>query len=308
MKNIKLDIVVPVLNEESNIEILYKKIVSLNLELDFNIIFVDDGSTDSTLKVIKKLNSIDNKVKVISFSRNFGHQIALSAGIDHSNSDILIMLDADLQHPPEEINTMIKKYTEGFDVVQMIKENQGKRNIFYKLFSYIFYEFFKKTAGVKLSNNVSDFRLISKKVTNEIKKLNEKERFLRGIVQWVGFKYTEIQYKVGERYSGTPKYNLLQLFKLASFGIFGFSTFPLKLSLYSGLIISLFSIFYVIYLIIAKLLNPENYPSGFTSIMVMIIFVGGIQLFFLGSIGMYISKIFDQVKDRPIYIIKEKIL
>ena len=307
MDHSNLSIVVPVYNEEKNIEILYNKIKSLNLKLDFNILFVDDGSTDSTLEVIKKLNSKNNEVKAISFSRNFGHQIALSAGIDFSNCDALIMLDSDLQHPPEEIDKMLKKYDEGYDVVQMVKKNQGKRNIFYKFFSYLFYEFFRKTAGIKLSNNVSDFRLISKKVIDEIKKLNEKERFLRGIVQWVGFKYTEIEYKVGERYSGVSKYNFFELFKLASFGIFGFSTFPLKLSLYSGLIISLLSFLYVLYLIVTKLIYPEGYPSGFTSIMVMIVFIGGIQLFFLGSIGMYISKIFDQVKNRPIYIIKEKI-
>ena len=212
-----------------------------------------------------------------------------------------------MQHPPENILKMIKKYEEGYDVVQLVKSNQGKRNFIQKIFSYFFYMIFRKISGVPLSNNVSDFRLISEKVISQIKKFEEKERFVRGIVQWVGFKYTEIKYNVEDRKYGKSKYNIFALSKLASFGLFGFSSFPLKLSFYLGLIIASFSFLFGIYAIFIRLMNPENVTVGYTDIIVMITFIGGIQLIFLGVLGSYISKVFEQVKNRPIYIINEKI-
>ena len=202
---------------------------------------------------------------------------------------------------------MIKKYEEGYDVVQLVKADQGRRNFFQKIFSYIFYILFRRISGVKISNNVSDFRLISKKVILEIKKFNEKERFLRGIVQWVGFKYIELTYDVGRRNFGKSKYNFFQLIKLASFGVFGYSSFPLKLSLYIGTIISSLSFLYGFYAILNKIYLPDKQPIGYTDIIVMITFLGGVQLIFLGVIGLYLSKVFEQVKNRPIYIINEKI-
>ena len=303
----KLSIIIPILNEERNIPILIKRIKNLKLKYEYDITFINDGSTDNSWNIIKQLNNKENTIKGISFSRNFGHQIALTAGVDNSHSDILIMMDGDLQHPPEYIPHMIKKYEEGYDVVQMIKKSQGKRNLLQKLSSFMFYKIFRKISGVKISSHISDYRLISKKVISQIKKFNEKERFIRGIVNWVGFKYTEIEYKVEERKYGYSKYNIFELTKLASFGVFGFSSFPLRMSFYCGLFFSFFSFLFAIYTIVVRLMTPEKVPLGYTDIIVMITFIGGIQLIFLGVLGLYISKVFEQVKDRPIYIINEKI-
>ena len=300
-------LIVPINNEEENIPLLVKRLNKLNINYNYEILFVDDGSVDASWSVIKKLNLINNKIKGISFSRNFGHQIALSAGIDNCNGEFAIMMDGDLQHPPEHIPRMIELYESGQDVVQMVKENQGKRGLIQKISSYFFYTIFKKISGVKISNNVSDFRLISKKVINEIKKFNEKERFVRGIVNWVGFNYVEVRYKVENRRYGKSKYNIFALTRLSSFGVFGFSSFPLNISFYLGILFSLLSFMFGIYAIIFRLISPEFVPVGYTDIIVMITFIGGIQFIFLGILGSYISKIFDQVKNRPTYVVNEKI-
>ena len=188
----------------------------------------------------------------------------------------------------------------------MVKKTQGKRNIFIKTYTFLFYYLFRKFSNINLSNNVSDFRLISSKVNKQLKNFKEKERFIRALVQWVGFKYTEIYYIPSERIYGVSKYNFFKLIKLASFGIFSFSTIPLKLSLYFGLSLSLLSFIYGIFAVFKKILSPEMVPVGYTDLIVFITFIGGIQLIFLGLIGLYISKIFDQVRDRPLYIINEK--
>ncbi len=302
----KINFVIPVLDEEKNIIKFVDSIKSLKLNYKIEIIFIDDGSKDKTLEKIKSVAIHDKEIKFISFSKNFGHQIALSAGLDHSNGDLIIMLDGDFQHPIDKIPAMINKYENGYDVVQMVKKTQGKRNIFIKGYTFIFYFLFRKFSNIKLSNNVSDFRLISSKVNNQLKKLKEKERFLRGLVQWIGFKYTEINYMPSERKYGVSKYNFFKLLKLASFGIFAFTTIPLKLSLYFGIFLSFLSFIYGIYAVIKKLISPSVVPVGYTDLIVFITFIGGIQLIFLGLIGLYISKIFDQVRDRPLYIIDEK--
>ena len=304
----KFSVIIPIKDEKENIPIISQKIKKLKFKYNYEIIFVDDGSTDESWDVIKNLNKKDKKIKGLSFSKNFGHQMALTAGIDYCNSDFLIMMDGDLQHPPEYINKMIKEYEKGYDIVQMVKKNQGSRSLIQKISSSIFYYFFSKISNVKISNNVSDFRLISSKVINQLKNLKEKERFLRGLVNWVGFNYKELTYEVEKRKYGVSKYNLFALSKLASFGIFGFSTFPLKVSLYLGYIFAILSFCYGLFAIIKRFVSPENIPVGYTDLIVFITFIGGLILIFLGIIGAYISKIFEEVKNRPIYIIDDKLL
>ncbi|MAV82970.1 MAG: glycosyltransferase [Pelagibacteraceae bacterium] len=303
----KINIVIPVHNEQENIKIIFEKINDLNIKnYNLEFIFVDDGSNDNSLVIIKELANKFKSIKYISFSRNFGHQIALTSGLENATGDAIIMMDADMQHPVQEIPKMIQKFEMQYDIVQMVKSNQGKRNYLIKLFSYIFYSLFRKFSEINLSNNVSDFRLITNKVNIELKKIKDKERFIRGLVQWVGFKYTELEYQPNERKFGKSKYNFLKLIKLASFGIFSFSTIPLKLSLFVGVCLSILSFVYGFISIFKKLTNPVNIPIGYTDLIVFITFLGGIQLIFLGLIGLYISKIFDQVRDRPLYIISEK--
>ena len=302
----KFNFIIPILNEKENIEKIYNEINNLSIDYEIETIFVDDGSDDNSLSIIKKLSEDKNNVKFISFSKNFGHQIAISAGLDYADGDAVIMLDADFQHPIECIPYMIKKYEQGYDVVQMVKKNQGKRNVFIRFYSLMFYFFFRGFSNLNLSNNVSDFRLISKRVNDQLKKIIEKERFIRGLVQWVGFNYIELKYQPKERIFGKSKYGFFKLLKLASFGIFSFSTVPLKLALFTGFLMSLFSFLFGIFAILKKIFAPEKMPIGYTDIIVFITFIGGIQLIFLGLIGLYISKIFEQVRDRPLYIIKEK--
>jgi glycosyltransferase involved in cell wall biosynthesis len=302
----RYNIIIPIYNEEDNIKLIYDQIYNLDLYNKIQITFVDDGSTDDSLVVIKKIANKDRSVDFISFSKNFGHQIALSAGIDSSTADATIMMDADLQHPVECIPEMIKKFNNKNDIVQMVKIKQGKRNIFIRLFSFLFYFLFRQFSNINLSNNVSDFRLISKKVCEQLKLINEKERFLRGLVQWVGFKYTEVFYHPSQRKFGKSKYGFFKLIKLASFGVFSFSTIPLRMSLYIGTSLSFLSFLYGSYAIINKLILKKTVPVGYTDLIVFITFIGGIQLIFLGIIGLYIIKIFDQVRDRPLYIINEK--
>ena len=199
----KINIIIPVYDEEENIDEIYNEIKSLKISHTIEFIFVDDGSKDGTLKKLKNLSKDNKLIKYISFSRNFGHQIALSAGLDHSDGDIIIMMDADLQHPVKYIPVMIKKYEQGYKIVQMVKKTQGKRNFIIKFFAYFFYSFLRIFSDINISNNVSDFRLIDNQVNLELKKIKEKERFLRGLVQWVGFSYTEVQYEPKERKYGT---------------------------------------------------------------------------------------------------------
>lgn len=301
-----LDIIIPILNENENINKIFTEISNLKLNLPYRVIFIDDGSNDSTLNIIKKIALKNKNVKFLSLTKNFGHQIALSAGLDFTDADMIIMLDGDMQHPVKYIRTLIEKYDQGYDVVQMVKINQGKRNIFIRFVSYIFYFLFRKFSTLNLSNNVSDFRLISKRVNVIMKNIKEKDRFIRGLVQWTGFNYIEIPYKPDERFHGKSKYGFFKLVKLASQGIFSFSSLPLRISLYFGLLLSFFSFLYGIFAIIKKINNPENTPIGYTDLIVFITFLGGIQIMFLGIIGLYLSKVFEQVRDRPLYLIKEK--
>ena len=214
------------------------------------------------------------------------------------------MMDGDLQHPPELIPQMLNKFYENYDVVQMVKKDQGKRNILQKILSFFFYKIFNKLSKINLSSNVSDFRLLSKKATLQLKNIKEKNRFIRGLSLWIGFRYTELEYKVGKRIYNKSKYNIIELFKLASFGIFAFSDFPLKISFYTGILIAAFSFLYGLFAIIKKIFFYQA-QEGYTDIISFITFIGGMQLIFIGVIGMYISKIFEQVRNRPLYIIDE---
>ena len=258
----KINFIIPILNERENIEKINNEIQNLSINYEIEIIFIDDGSEDNSLSIIKKLSDNKKNVKFISFSKNFGHQIAISAGLDYADGDAIIMLDADFQHPIECIPDMIKNYEQGYDVVQMVKKNQGKRNILIRFYSFMFYFLFRKFSNLNLSNNVSDFRLISKRVNDQLKKIIEKERFIRGLVQWVGFNYIELKYQPKERIFGKSKYNFFKLLKLASFGIFSFSNIPLKLALYTGFLMSLFSFLFGFFAILKKFLHLRKCLLG----------------------------------------------
>lgn len=300
-----ISVVIPAYNEESNIEPL---INSLNNQLkkykDYEIILVDDGSKDNPLIKIKLLSENDEHIKYISFSRNFGHQKALKAGIDYSQGNCTISMDADMQHPPELIDQMITKWNDGFDVVYTIRKDTKDTGIMKKWTSEKFYNLINLLSDVYIPPGSADFRLLDKKVVQVVKEFEENWLFLRGIISWLGFKQTGIEYYVKPRLSGHSTYSIVKMISFAIHGITSFSILPLRIATLIGIFFSTISFFYVVYAIYIKLFT--NYAiEGWTSTLISILFIGGIQLTSLGIIGEYIGKMFIETKHRPAYVIKE---
>jgi dolichol-phosphate mannosyltransferase len=304
----KYSIVAPVCNEEEVIKEFYKRLVSImdSLHEGYEIIFINDGSTDKSLQIMKELHSKDERVKIINFSRNFGHQIAITAGMDYSSGEAVIIIDADLQDPPEVIPRFIEKWKEGFEVVYGIRESREGESAFKKLTAKIFYRILQKMIDIKIPLDAGDFRLIDRKVVDSLKEIRERSRFVRGLTSWVGFKQEGILYKREKRFAGHTKYSLKKMLKLAVDAVFSFSNFPLRIASYFGFLIAGLSFLYLIYVIILKLFTNTLIP-GWTSLIVAVLFLGGVQLICLGIIGEYIGRIGEEVKHRPLYIIKEVI-
>jgi dolichol-phosphate mannosyltransferase len=303
--NMFISIVVPIYNEAGNIKILIERINSVFVNNDqFEILFVNDGSTDDTLAVLRSFSQLNSNVKYISFSRNFGHQNALRAGLDHAVGDCVISMDGDLQHPPEVIPELIVQWKAGYDVVYTIrKENevtgfykQASSNFFYKLLNYM--------SDVKIEKGSADFRLLDKKVVLEIIKFKENPIFFRGLVNWVGFKQIGIDYFPDQRNWGETKYSLKKMIKFALLGITSFSIKPLHFSTFIGVLVAISSFLYGIYAIIIKFFTNQAIP-GWTSILIVITFLGGLQLIMIGILGEYLGKLFIEAKNRPAYIINE---
>lgn len=307
MKTINL--IVPVYNEEATIDVFlretlefYSKSIDKTKYL-LEIIFINDGSKDSTLNILIDKFSEHNNIHVIDFSRNFGKENALFAGLDYAKGDIVIPIDVDLQDPLYVIAEMLKKYEEGFDVVLAKRVDRNSDSYLKRVSAQLFYDLYNSLVDVKLESNVGDFRLMDKQVVDEIVKFKENQLFMKGLFNWVGFKTTIVEYTREERVAGNTKFNFFKLLKLALDGIASFSTVPLKLFLYCGLIIASFSIFFGIKIIIEKLffgISEHGYPSLITAIT----FIGSIQLIGIGILGEYIGRIFLEVKRRPKFIIK----
>jgi len=300
----KLSIVIPAYNEEKNIKLLYKQIISALKNFEFECIFVDDGSKDNTFEEIKILSEKDNRIKGLSFSRNFGHQTALLAGLKEVENDIIITIDADGQHPPVIIPELINEYQKGFDIVNTKRISTADASFFKKLSSKWYYKILNTLTDIKIESDSSDFRLMTKRTVNAFLQIDEKDRFTRGLVKWIGFKQSVIEFKAPERMSGKSKYTFRKMFRFAFDGITSFSSKPLKFSIITG-IFSLFSgIIYSIYIIIMYSIGKTT--PGWASMMLVILILGGFQLLSIGIIGEYISRIFNETKNRPHYFIKEK--
>nr|WP_287849155.1 glycosyltransferase family 2 protein [Methanothrix sp.] len=300
-----LSIILPAYNEEENIEVIYERIknVLTGSEYKYEIIFVDDGSTDNTEKNILNLIQTDKAVKLISFSRNFGHQSALIAGYSNCNGDAAITLDCDLEHPPELIKDLIKKWESGYDIVNAIRIDANKNASFKKYSSRYFYRLFSVFTDVKLEEGSADFRLIDKKIIDNIKNLGERELFLRGIFGWLGFKTTNVQYLPNKRFSGTTKYSMRKMVSFALTGITSFSVVPLRMAALTGFLVAALTSIYMAYALASALLIG-NVLDGWTSLILAVLFLGGVQLIAIGVLGEYIGKIFIEIKGRPRYVIK----
>lgn len=300
-----LSIILPAYNEEENIEVIYERIknVLTGSEYKYEIIFVDDGSTDNTERNILNLIQTDKAVKLISFSRNFGHQSALIAGYSNCNGDAAITLDCDLEHPPELIKDLIKKWESGYDIVNAIRIDANKNASFKKYSSRYFYRLFSVFTDVKLEEGSADFRLIDKKIIDNIKNLGERELFLRGIFGWLGFKTTNVQYLPNKRFSGTTKYSMRKMVSFALTGITSFSVVPLRMAALTGFLVAALTLIYMAYALASALLIG-NVLDGWTSLILAVLFLGGVQLIAIGVLGEYIGKIFIEIKGRPRYVIK----
>lgn len=308
MKNKKtLSIIIPCYNEAVNITHTINKIVEQinKLPLNYELLFIDDGSTDNTKKILSSLNKKNPKIKTISFSKNFGHQAAIIAGLQYAKGDAVIMMDADMQHPPEVIPKMIEKWEQGYEIINTIRK-KGKENIFKRITSAGFYKTMNIISKTKMPVGAADFRLMDRKVVDAFKNIEETNLFVRGMINWVGFKKTYISYKPNKRYAGKTKYSLKKMTALAFDGITSFSTAPLKIATMLGLIVSAFSFLYFLYAIYIRLFTTQAL-TGWTSVIMSVLFLGGVQLISIGILGEYISKIFYEVKKRPKFIVDKKI-
>jgi dolichol-phosphate mannosyltransferase len=293
-------IVIPVFNEEEMILQMYEKLVPF-LNNEDEVLFINDGSTDTTVNEIKSLIEKDRRLKLINFSRNFGHQPAITAGLQYSEGDVVIVMDCDLQDPPELIPELLKKWKEGYDVVHCIRKKR-KEPLFKRVSYKLFYWLYTRLSDFETLMDSGDFSLMSRRVVNEINKMQEKAKFIRGLNLFVGFRHTAIEYERPGRFKGETKYNLIKLVKLALDGIFSFTTFPLRIMSFLGFCLLLSSFIMILVLVYYKL--SYKLLLGHTMTYVLILFFGGINLFCFGIIGEYIGKIFYETKNRPFYIVE----
>ncbi|PYH27582.1 hypothetical protein US8_00205 [Bacillus altitudinis] len=305
-KNIQYSVVVPVYNEELVIHESYQRLKTVmdSTGEAYELLFVNDGSMDRTAELIKGYCQTDPHVRLIDFSRNFGHQIAITAGMDYAKGEAVVVIDADLQDPPELILDMIEKWKEGYEVVYAVRTQRKGETAFKKYTASLFYRVLRQITEVDIPIDTGDFRLMDRKVCHEMKKIREKNPFVRGLVSWVGFKQIAVEYVRDERLAGETKYPLKKMLKLSMDGITSFSYKPLKLASVAGIALSaigFISMFLVLYL---KLFTNSTI-TGWSSLIVIQLFFSGIILFMLGMIGEYIGRIYDEAKDRPLYIVRD---
>lgn len=303
----RFSVIIPAYNEEEVIAESYRRLTDVmkNSGGEYELIFVNDGSRDKTADILKEIASKDSAVKILDFSRNFGHQVAISAGLDYATGDAVAVIDADLQDPPEVILQMIEKWREGYDVIYGKRSKRKGETFFKKITAKIFYRFMRSMTDVDIPVDTGDFRLMDRKVCDAMRSLTEKNRYVRGLVSWVGFKQTAVEYIREERFAGETKYPLKKMIKFASDGIISFSFKPLKIAQYLGFFTSAMSFIYLIVVIAQKFLGYT--VDGWASILAVSLIFNGIILMMLGIIGEYIGRIYDEAKDRPLYIVKDAI-
>lgn len=303
----KVTILIPCYNEEASLPALYSALVSMmdqNDGYDWEILMINDGSKDHTLSIIKEFRRSDHRFAYVDLSRNFGKEAAMLAGFDYAKGDCMVIMDADLQHPPSLIPEMLKYWEEGFEDVYAKRINRGKETWMRKQLSLLYYKMLQHTTRVEILQNVGDFRLLDRKCIDVLKQMRETQRYTKGMFCWIGFKKKEIQFEQGNRVAGKSSWSFGKLFNLAIEGITSFTTAPLRISTLLGFVVSIFALLYMVY-IIAKTLIWGEPVQGFPTLMIAILFLGGVQLISLGIIGEYIGRIFNETKNRPVYIVNE---
>ncbi|MDR1783679.1 MAG: glycosyltransferase family 2 protein [Dysgonamonadaceae bacterium] len=305
-----ISVIIPCYNEERVIEETYRRIIVaiLATDMDFELIFINDGSQDSTLWILKKLSEQCKSVKLIDFSRNFGHQCAVTAGINLCRGDYAVIIDADLQDPPEVIPDMLKlMQTEHANVVYGVRKARKGESRFKLATAKLFYRLLNRLSDVQFPVDAGDFRIIDRNVIDEFNRLGEKNKYIRGLIGWIGFKQAPFYYERAPRFAGETKYPLSKMLKFAMIGVFYFSKKPLDIATSLGFVSVFLGLLYAIWVFVAKVFSLTPSVSGWVSTIMLIIFFGGIQLLTIGILGKYVGNLFDEVKQRPEYIIREKV-
>jgi glycosyltransferase involved in cell wall biosynthesis len=304
--NVEISVVVPLYNEELNIGYLFERLLSelSRLDMSYEIVCVNDGSKDNTIDCLIEHHHQNPRIKVVNLSRNYGKEIALSAGLDYANGNAVIPIDADLQDPPELIAKLVEKWREGYDVVYATRRSRQGESWVKRFTANVFYRTIDGLSQVPIPRNTGDFRLLDRRVVDALKQMPERNRFMKGLFAWVGFKQTSVIYDRPSRYKGETKWNYWKLWNFAIDGITSFSFLPLKVWSYVGLLVSIPSLFYAGFLLIRTLVFGRDLP-GYASIMVAVLFLGGVQLVSLGVLGEYLGRVYEEVKGRPLYLVRE---
>jgi polyisoprenyl-phosphate glycosyltransferase len=306
MESVKYSIVIPLYDEEGIIPLLVERLQQIMSELDgpAEVVMVDDGSKDATYQLVRAASAKDPRFKLIQFSRNFGHQVAITAGMDASSGDAVIIMDADLQDPPYVILQMIEKWKEGNEIVYGLRQHREGERLFKTATASMFYGLLHRIAEVDTPVDVGDFRLVDRKALDAFLQMRENNRYVRGMFSWVGFRQAAVPYTREERAVGTTHYTLRKMVKLASNGIMGFSTAPLRLALGAGVFLAIAAVIYGLVAIGLKLAGVSLVP-GYASLLFVITFLSGIQLIVMGMVGLYVGRIYDEAKGRPLYVVRE---
>jgi polyisoprenyl-phosphate glycosyltransferase len=306
---IMLSVIVPCFNEEAVIRETNRRLIEALSELPdlgFEVIYVDDGSRDATLSILKEVQAKDRRIRVVSFSRNFGHQVAVTAGLEHASGDAVVLIDADLQDPPDVIGDMLDRWRRGADVAYGLRHEREGETAFKLWTAKVFYRVINRLSEVQIPLDTGDFRLMDRKVVDALLSMPERDRFVRGLVAWVGFRQEAVPYKRAARFAGTTKYPLAKMVPFALDGILSFSFVPLRLATWMGLSVGALAIIGILYALVLRLLTNIWVP-GWTLLFIALLFFGGVQLVFLGVIGEYVGRVYGEVKRRPLYLVKERL-
>lgn len=303
-----ISVVVPVYNEQENVAVFYQEVCKYmeSTGYSFELIFVDDGSTDETVFILNKLIQQDTRVRAIILARNFGHQVALTCGLDHARGDAVITMDGDMQHPPAMLPLLINKWEHGFEVVQTIRKDTQGVSWFKGFTSRMFYQTINAISNINMAEGGSDFRLLDRKVVDTFKNFKEKAKFIRGIISAMGYRRIEIEFVAPERFAGKSKFSIKKMLNFALDGITAYSKLPLRLAFYMGSLSGLLSLLLTIDVVYTKLFTNEAVP-GWATIAASVLLLGGLQLVGLGIIGEYIGRIFEEVKERPLYWVRDEL-
>jgi len=302
-----LSVVVPCYNEQEVIGETVRQLqefCSAVDDLDVELLFVDDGSRDDTRKLLRGFAKADPRIKVVGFARNFGHQVAVTAGIDAARGDAVVLIDADLQDPPAVVHQMIAKWREGYDVVYGTRTERAGESAFKIATARAFYRLLNRLSDVPIPLDTGDFRLMSRAVVDTLRAMPERDRFVRGMVSWVGFRQVALPYRRAERFAGETKYPLRKMLRFATDGILSFSTKPLQLSVAMGMVSALLALVGIVYALSLRLFT-SIWVEGWTALMIAVLFIGGVQLISIGILGEYIGRIYNEIKQRPLYVVEE---